>query len=1443
MKKGNKKIWSRSLSFAMSALLAFSGLSLNPGAGLTAAAQEGLIALSDEEVESLTADAGFRRTSVHDPSIVYDNEGTYYVFGSHLGVSKTTDLENWTSIYTDNPSSGIFVENYNDEFRVNTNAGTEVVVRDEDGITTTATFGTYDMAQWIPGNSVSGNMWAPDVIYNPEMGKWCMYLSLNGPDWNSGIVLLTADDIEGPYDYVGPVVFSGFSVADSSKSFHDTDLELVIGEQDELPDRYQKMGNRTWGDFWPHTIDPAVFYDESGNLWMVYGSWSGGIYVLELDESNGLRDYTVSYDSDYDALGKSVTSDPYFGKKIAGGYYVSGEGPYIEHIGDYYYLFISYGFYSPEGGYNMRVFRSEAPDGPYVDQDGTSAIFERYIMNYSATDTSNNRGVKLMGGYQWPTMKKAEISQGHNSAIAADDGKVYLIYHTKFNDGTAGHEVRVHQMFQNEDGWLVTAPYEYAGESISDSGYELSEIAGTYGLITHDFQMHYGDLEYKAPEDIVLSEDGTVSGAKEGFFNVTEGTPYCQITLDGVTYKGVFTEQKLGGTNVPIMTFTAVSDDGLTIWGSGEITDKAAIAITAANSKYAAPASTFGSISLPTEGDHGTTISWTSSDTAVIADDGTVTVQDEDTSVVLTAHISKGNYYFDKQYTVTVKKLTQNETDTLVVGEYFTDEEVDLSTALGNKISFTNPLYKGVASGLDLSGGVTISFDTKRTGNVNVLGTLFAFQGNGGDDGRLYFTPGSYLGYNAGGSWYDANLKSYSLVNDYIGESAHVDVNLNAKGFTVSVDGEVAYTEEILTTENGDGTIDGEYTKVLKWLYNSADTLYFGSGSWWADVANSTISNVVITVGPVDKNVDLSDEEEPEEPGNTEADEITYTRDKVVLTSNSYYEALDNPFYGKNLEKVTLKYTINMTEGTPQNGWDGIFSFYNSSTGGRVSMQTNPYLCYNSDGWIDFNQPGTAADNRAPSMTPGKEYEVEVNISADGVTMAVDGETLNISENGSTTNYEKVLTAIAEADQLTFGVGLAKSSYWNTELCTLTNIEFKSVKTASAEDPTDPTEPSEPEEPENPEEPSEPAEYDSVFYKNEHVALTSNDALTVLENPFKGKTIDKLYIAYTIEMNENSVKNGWDSILSFYDTASTGRISVQTAPYLCYNDWAGNWIDFNGPGLEGAVDLAPSFEPGTKHDVTMTATADGLIITVDGKEISYPMNGSDTASCKTMLDFITKCDQLTLGVGMANTAFWYTEVCDVTNLVISTGATGEEVTEPEDPEDPENPEEPDAPENPVDPDDPTEPETPEAPAGAFVTKWLTTYYVLEDGTRYTGMLTLDGETYFFKDNGAMVKSEYVTLDASTYYFDKEGHMVKGFMTKWGATYYFDESGVQQFDTLVDVDGYTYYLNSKGKMVVSNFVDLPDGTHYFDNDGHMVKSATITRWFKKYTFDENGVLVK
>ena len=64
--------------------------------------------------------------------------------------------------------------------------------------------------------------------------------------------------------------------------------------------------------------------------------------------------------------------------------------------------------------------------------------------------------MKILANYQWDTMPTAELAQGHNSAIVDHEGRALLVYHTRFNNNTEGHQVRVHQMFVNEDGWLVT---------------------------------------------------------------------------------------------------------------------------------------------------------------------------------------------------------------------------------------------------------------------------------------------------------------------------------------------------------------------------------------------------------------------------------------------------------------------------------------------------------------------------------------------------------------------------------------------------------------------------------------------------------------------------------------------------------------------------------------------------------------------------------------------------------------------------------------------------------------------------------------------------------------------------------------------------------------------------------------------------------------------------
>jgi arabinan endo-1,5-alpha-L-arabinosidase len=481
-----------------------------------------------EEEPAEYIDVSYSRVSVHDPSII-KADGRYYVFGSHMAYAKSDDLMNWQTFRTNINSEffNLMGDIWNDYMKTPTNP------------------------------NLGGNLWAPDVIYNKAMEKYCMYLSVNGDDWNSAIVLLTSDHIEGPYEYIGPVVYSGFNT--SSHPVEKTDVYQVLGEGADLA-RYQSTSNTKL-----NAIDPGLRYDEEGNLWMVFGSWFGGLYMLKLDENTGLRDYSYTYET------VPHVSDQYYGYKIAGGRGVSGEGPYIHKFGDYYYLFVTYGGLTQEGGYQMRVFRSENIMGPYVDELGQSSIYER-----GGNNLQTNIGVRLVGSYKFSGTAHTLAAQAHNSVFQDDDGKMFNVFHTRFAGGMRGnaeyHEVHVQQMFLNENGWLVMAPYEYSGETLSETGYSKKEMVGEYEFVIHKPNMFFQTVLNKQigiaqTLNIALYSDGSVVGDVTGTWSYKEGTPYMSITIDGVQYDGVFLKQANETDHKVVMTFTALGNN-VTVMGS-----------------------------------------------------------------------------------------------------------------------------------------------------------------------------------------------------------------------------------------------------------------------------------------------------------------------------------------------------------------------------------------------------------------------------------------------------------------------------------------------------------------------------------------------------------------------------------------------------------------------------------------------------------------------------------------------------------------------------------------------------------------------------------------------------------------------------------------------------------------------------------------------------------
>ena len=615
-------------------------------------AQTGDIAAGEEVPENET-DAVLSpiHVCVHDPSIIKADDGTYYVLGSHTASAKSDNLVEWTQINFDygNPENTPFYGNLAENLAE-----------------------PFEWAGYKDGDCSGGYaIWAPDVIWNPYYewedgaeGAYMLYCCTSSTWRRSAICYLVSKDFQGPYEYVDTIIYSGFTKTgepdgnSTRNTKWDNDYlnltELIEkgsanGGIDEISDNWFTSDGGWDNTYAPNAIDPNLFFDADGEkLYMSYGSWSGGMFLLEIDRATGAAIYP-GVDSVDEVSGNFV--DRYFGVHLIGGNHQSGEGPYIRYDAEagYYYMYVTYGGLTAEGGYNMRLFRSENPTGPYLDAKGQNAA--------DNAEGNDLYGIKLIGNYSFYD-QIGKRAAGHNSALIDDDGSHYLIYHQRFDvePQLEAHEVRVHQQFLNEDLWPVTAVYEYCGET--PEHYETADVTGSYEFVSHGTKT---TGEMQPTQMLTLNEDGTVEGAAKGTWEKTDsGKGYDFVTFtmdDGTVYKGLFFRQRKENSDPdPVMTFTAIGTDNTSIWGSMiDMTDNAMVAGMAAVSVgQLIPNAIQENLELPSSV-MGADIVWSSSDETVLAADGTVTIPEEDTRVKLTAEITCGEASVSETYKITVR--------------------------------------------------------------------------------------------------------------------------------------------------------------------------------------------------------------------------------------------------------------------------------------------------------------------------------------------------------------------------------------------------------------------------------------------------------------------------------------------------------------------------------------------------------------------------------------------------------------------------------------------------------------------------------------------------------------------------------------------------------------------------------------------------------------------
>lgn len=698
--------------------------------------------------------------TVHDPDHI-EVDGTHYLFGSHLQAASSTDLVSWTQI-----AEGVTPENplFDD-----------------------VTVELADALEWAQ----SDTLWAPDVIQLGDGRFYMYYNACKGDSPRSAMGLAVADEVTGPYRDLGIFLKSG-----------------MWGEPSEDGTIYDARVH-------PNTVDPDVFFDESGRLWMVYGSFSGGIFSLELDPSTGFPLPNQGY-----------------GKHLWGGNHARIEGPAVHYRDGYYYLFVTYGGLDSTGGYNIRVARSTSPNGPFLDPSGrdmatvkadpAKPLFDDDSIAESALKLAGNHIFQREVGDPGTGPGTGYVSPGGSTAFV-DGDQTFLAFHTRFPNRGEEHQIRVHELAFTSAGWPTITPLRFAGETSSKT--QRADIVGTWAVVDHAPRTIDSDLH--RAQSVTFTQQGRITGAISGRWQKF-GNDRARLTVDGSTFDVALGRQwdpdHAGWTT----TFTGIGSGSAAMWGVKRelVTQREAVARVIADLDL--PDSTISDLMLPTVGTQGTVIEWASSDTGVIDTDGSVVrpaAGQADATVTLTATITNGAESLTVSFAVAVPARLVGG----LVAHYAFDGDLTAAAGLppatvagprigapGGSLSFEPGVHGEAAhfdgaTGLRLPDGLvagdtwSVSLWLKPSALTQFTTAFFAARNDSSWVSLVPFGHGGVGGQSmiwAGSTWYDAGLGTQIPV----GQWTHVAYTIDSGVLTAWLNGERVFEgagfPSLLTTQD-----------------------------------------------------------------------------------------------------------------------------------------------------------------------------------------------------------------------------------------------------------------------------------------------------------------------------------------------------------------------------------------------------------------------------------------------------------------------------------------------------------------------------------------------------------------------------------------------------------------------------------------------------------------
>lgn len=289
-----------------------------------------------------------------------------------------------------------------------------------------------------------------------------------------------------------------------------------------------EMATNCCGGAYRSTIDPDEIQDSSGQRYILFGSFVGGLYVRKLS-SDGF------------------TSDASSEQQVAADNRYEG-GNWWYHNG-YYYLFASSTncCNGPLSGYSVYAGRSATPMGPYLDAQGIAMT----AVNPGGTP------VLWMNG-------NSVIGPGGNVVFTDEAGQDYILYHgilasSPYYSNSTGYTAR--PGYIDVLNWLNGWPVARGGYGPSDADAPQPMPAAQPGEINASVVLQAAQDVAGTPLTSYSDEfNSTTMSSQWSFMN---GTPIYSLTGSAYQVESVAFDPIGNIANVPMLTEPAPTGDYL----------------------------------------------------------------------------------------------------------------------------------------------------------------------------------------------------------------------------------------------------------------------------------------------------------------------------------------------------------------------------------------------------------------------------------------------------------------------------------------------------------------------------------------------------------------------------------------------------------------------------------------------------------------------------------------------------------------------------------------------------------------------------------------------------------------------------------------------------------------------------------------------------------------